>query len=228
MISDRAALAEQAEECAPRNDRKVLNGIFGACELGRPGPTFLNVMDRPRPATTVSFGGGKLVFGIRFSMPSPRLTMRSANGRLVFDPRPPARSKTSKKGPRKDEDTASGDLPRTRCMGRSRGGLAMKIHALVDVNGNPIALKLTEGQAHDGKSAAGMLDNIGAGQTPRRPRLRQRRFAQDFGRTCCMGDVKPMQRRVNASLKLLPLPLPQPRRALLQQAQAFQGPRHTL
>jgi len=32
--------------------------------------------------------------------------------------------------------------------------LTTKIHALVDANGLPIALKLTEGQAHDGKSAA--------------------------------------------------------------------------
>jgi hypothetical protein len=29
-------------------------------------------------------------------------------------------------------------------MGRSRGGLTTKIHALVDANGNPIALKLSE------------------------------------------------------------------------------------
>ena len=40
------------------------------------------------------------------------------------------------------------------CMGRSRGGLTTKIHALVDANGLPIALKLTEGQAHDARSAA--------------------------------------------------------------------------
>ena len=50
-------------------------------------------------------------------------------------------------------------------MGRSRGGLTTKIHALVDANGMPIALKLTEGQAHDGRSAADMLDGIQAGQT---------------------------------------------------------------
>ena len=37
-------------------------------------------------------------------------------------------------------------------MGRSRGGLTTKIHALVDASGLPIALKLTEGQAHDGRS----------------------------------------------------------------------------
>ena len=39
-------------------------------------------------------------------------------------------------------------------MGRSRGGLTTKIHALVDANGLPIVLKLTAGQAHDGRSAA--------------------------------------------------------------------------
>jgi len=49
-------------------------------------------------------------------------------------------------------------------MGRSRGGLTTKIHALVDANGLPVALKLSEGQAHDGKSAADMLKSIGLGQ----------------------------------------------------------------
>jgi transposase len=31
--------------------------------------------------------------------------------------------------------------------------MTTKIHAVVDANGNPIALKLSEGQAHDGRSA---------------------------------------------------------------------------
>ena len=48
-------------------------------------------------------------------------------------------------------------------MGRSRGGLTTKIHALVDTKGRPIHLKLTEGQAHDGRSAADMFDTIKAG-----------------------------------------------------------------
>ena len=48
-------------------------------------------------------------------------------------------------------------------MGRSRGGLTTKIHALVDALGLPILLKLTEGQAHDGRSAADMFDTIGDG-----------------------------------------------------------------
>jgi transposase len=49
-------------------------------------------------------------------------------------------------------------------MGRSRGGLTTKIHALVDANGLPVAIKLTEGQAHDGRSAADMLGGLQAGQ----------------------------------------------------------------
>ena len=48
-------------------------------------------------------------------------------------------------------------------MGRSRGGLTTKIHALVDAAGLPIVLKLTEGQAHDGRSAEDMFDTVLAG-----------------------------------------------------------------
>jgi transposase len=48
-------------------------------------------------------------------------------------------------------------------MGRSKGGLTTKIHALVDANGLPILLKITPGQAHDGRSAADMFDSLAAG-----------------------------------------------------------------
>ncbi|WP_461308687.1 IS5 family transposase, partial [Albidovulum sp.] len=51
------------------------------------------------------------------------------------------------------------------CMGRSRGGLTTKIHAVTDARGLPITLKLTAGQAHDGRSADDMLGTIGPGQT---------------------------------------------------------------
>jgi len=42
-------------------------------------------------------------------------------------------------------------------MGRSRGGLTTKIHALVDALGRPIGLMLSEGQAYDGHAALQML-----------------------------------------------------------------------
>jgi transposase len=48
-------------------------------------------------------------------------------------------------------------------MGRSRGGLTTKIHAVVDADGLPIALKITPGQAHDGRSGADMLATVQQG-----------------------------------------------------------------
>ena len=48
-------------------------------------------------------------------------------------------------------------------MGRSRGGLTTKIHVLVDACGLPILLKITQGQAHDGRSAQDMLGTVGRG-----------------------------------------------------------------
>lgn len=49
------------------------------------------------------------------------------------------------------------------CIGRSRGGLTTKIHALVDADGRAIGLDLTAGQTHDSKMAEPMLRNIGKG-----------------------------------------------------------------
>lgn len=48
-------------------------------------------------------------------------------------------------------------------MGRSRGGLTTKIHALVDGRGLPIRLHLSEGQASDCKQADRLLDAVPEG-----------------------------------------------------------------
>ncbi len=49
---------------------------------------------------------------------------------------------------------------RDHCLGRSRGGLTTKIHAVVDAQGLPIRLGLTAGQAHDGQAADTLLDHL--------------------------------------------------------------------
>src|SRR4051812_19380010 len=83
-------------------------------------------------------------------------------------------------------------------MGRSRGGLTTKIHALVDANGLPVALKLTEGQAHDGRSAADMLQGLGAGEILIADRaydsdlLRQNMTARGV-----FANIKPLARRLD-------------------------------
>ena len=46
-------------------------------------------------------------------------------------------------------------------MGRSRGGLTTKIHALVDAEGRPIKLGLSPGQDHDSTKALALLDDLG-------------------------------------------------------------------
>jgi transposase len=83
-------------------------------------------------------------------------------------------------------------------MGRSRGGLTTKIHAVVDSSGNPIALKLSEGQAHDGRSAEDLLDSLGAGQIL----LADRGYDSNALRAAMAergvwANIKPMPNRVN-------------------------------
>ena len=45
-------------------------------------------------------------------------------------------------------------------MGRSRGGLTSKIHAVVDTNGLPVRLGLTAGEAHDNRLALKLLSRL--------------------------------------------------------------------
>jgi len=85
-------------------------------------------------------------------------------------------------------------------MGRSRGGLTAKIHAPVDANGLPIALKLTAGQAHDRHSAADMLDTLGDGDVL----LADRAYDSDALRRemaarGARADIKPMPNRKRRS-----------------------------
>ena len=53
--------------------------------------------------------------------------------------------------------------PADPCMGRSRGGLTTKIHALVDAEGQPVRLELTAGKAGDAPLAAKLLDAVALG-----------------------------------------------------------------
>ena len=48
-------------------------------------------------------------------------------------------------------------------MGRSRGGLTSKIHAVVDTNGLPVRLALTTGEAHDTRLAGKLLSRLKSG-----------------------------------------------------------------
>ncbi len=83
-------------------------------------------------------------------------------------------------------------------MGRSRGGLTTKIHAVVDAGGLPIRLKLTEGQAHDGKSTEGLLDDLAEGQILIADRAYDSNaLRQAVAERGAWANVKPVSRRTN-------------------------------
>jgi transposase len=50
-----------------------------------------------------------------------------------------------------------------QAIGRSRGGLSIKLHAMTDALGNPIAFHLTGGEAHDLVGADHLLPGMEAG-----------------------------------------------------------------
>jgi transposase len=52
---------------------------------------------------------------------------------------------------------------RRQSIGRSRGGLTSKIHAVVDRSGLPVQLALTTGEAHDNRLAAKLLSRLKSG-----------------------------------------------------------------
>ena len=83
-------------------------------------------------------------------------------------------------------------------MGRSRGGLTTKIHALVDADGRPILLKLTPGQAHDGRSAADMFETVRAGNILLADRAYDSdALRQNLKTRGAWGCIRPMPNRVN-------------------------------
>ena len=139
------------------DDRRVLNGIFWRLRTGAPwadiperyGP----LHDLREPLQPLAQGGR---LGSAFGGGIKGLRRRHPDDRFLQHPRASAR----RQHPKKDD--------RSRCMGRSRGGLTTKIHALVDACGLPIALKLTEGQAHDGRAAVDMLGLARARRHPAR------------------------------------------------------------
>src|SRR6266480_6318175 len=84
-------------------------------------------------------------FRSHFQVVGERRRQRIHDDRRLYRARSPAQCWRSKKnGP--------------QAIGRSRGGLTTKIHALVDALGNPVELMLTPGQAHDLTCAESLLE----------------------------------------------------------------------
>jgi putative transposase len=56
------------------------------------------------------------------------------------------------------------DEPEDHAIGRSRGGLTTKIHALTDQRQAPVTIRLSAGQAGDNPQLVGLLDDYAAAQ----------------------------------------------------------------
>ena len=83
-------------------------------------------------------------------------------------------------------------------MGRSRGGLTTKIHALVDACGMQIVLKLNECQAHDGRSADDMLETLTDGTILLADRAYDsNRLRDNLAAHSAWANIKPMPNRLD-------------------------------
>lgn len=80
---------------------------------------------------------------------------------------------TSPQGAFANHKNLGGTEPEGHALGRSRGGLSTKIHAVVDAKGLPIAIVATGGQRNDGAMLEDILDEIRVPRIgPGRPRTR--------------------------------------------------------
>lgn len=134
------------------DDRRVVNGILWRFRTGSP---WAEVPERYGPPTTCY---NRFVRWRKAGVWDRLLAAVSEayDGDIVmidFDlcPRSPARGH-GKKGAGDDGG-----------MGRSRGGLTSKIHALVDAEGRPVSLRLTGGQIADCTEADALTDELGEG-----------------------------------------------------------------
>lgn len=150
MECHQANATQQVRGVPRENDRRVLNGIFWVLRSGAPwhdlsnrfGPytTCYNRFVRWRRAGVWSriIGALAAAHDAAVQMVDTSIVRVHLHGACI------------KKNQR-------------QLMGRSRGGLSSKIHAVVDANGLPVRLALTRGEAHDNRLAGKLLSRLKAG-----------------------------------------------------------------
>jgi transposase len=106
---------------------------------------------------------------------------------------------------------------RRQSMGRSRGGLTGKIHALVDTNGLPVRLALPPGKAHDNRPAGKLMSRLRSGSMLLADHGYDADWIREFAiRKVAWANIPPKSNRKRSNLlQSASLPSPQTRRALL-------------
>jgi len=112
---------------------------------------------------------------------------------------------------------------RRQSMGRSRGGLTSKIHAVVDTNGLPVRLALTAGEAHDNRLASKLLSRLKSGSML----LADRGYDADWEGSAGQYPAAMQSQRADL-LQPISLSSPQFGREVLQQDQALSPGRNAL
>ncbi|MER8792212.1 IS5 family transposase [Mesorhizobium sp. M0983] len=133
------------------DDRRVLNGIFWVLRSGAP---WRDVPERYGPRTTCYNRFVRWRKAGVWDRLVDAITKGHDGKVQMIDTsivRVHQQGATAKKG------------GRDHCLGRSRGGLTTKIHALVDAKGMPIKLMLTAGQMSDIASAADLITDLPEG-----------------------------------------------------------------
>jgi transposase len=131
----------------PVNDRRVLNGIFWVLRSGAP---WRDLPDNFGPYTTCykRFARWRRA-GVWAKIMNALAGAHDAAVQMI-----------DTSIVRVHQHGACITRNRRQSMGRSRGGLTSKIHAVVDTNGLPVRLALTAGEAHDNRLAGRLLSRL--------------------------------------------------------------------
>ena len=132
------------------NDRRVLNGIFWVLRSGAPW------RDLPRAFGPYTTCYNRFVRRRRAGIWS-RIMSRLATAH------DPSVQMIDTSIVRVHQHGACVTRNRRQSMGRSRGGLTSRIHAVVDTIGLPVKLALTAGEAHDNRLAGKLLSRLKSG-----------------------------------------------------------------
>src|SRR5262245_37861639 len=121
---------------------------FGFYDLGHRGATCRTTLVRTPLATTASFAGAGVWAKIMSALAGAHdAAVQMIDTSIV----------------RVHQHGACITRNRRQSMGRSRGGLTSKIHAVVDTYGLPVRLALTAGEAHDNRLAGKLLSRLKSG-----------------------------------------------------------------
>ena len=148
----KAVLPNKSRGVKRVDDRRVINGIFYVLRTGIP---WRDLPDQYGPYTTVYNRFNRWTYagvwdpGHGGSGRRPQRRLRDGGWNIC------AGASLCRNAQKNDA---------RRCMGRSRGGLTTKIHALTNQEGLPIRYELTPGQAHDAPPCERLLASLQPGQ----------------------------------------------------------------